>query len=70
MYYNEKIDNNLVFSAYKIFLVKYTIIKGVHDEDISNMYNAIKNLNNFNELKEEIKDSKRLIDEIYNIYSQ
>jgi hypothetical protein len=45
MYYNEKIDNNLVFSAYKIFLVKYTIIKGVHYEDISNMYNAIKNLN-------------------------
>ena len=70
MYYNEKINNSLVFSAYKIFLIKVAVIKRMPKDEISNMYNAIKDLNHFNEIKEEIKDYKSLIDEIYNIYSQ
>ena len=70
MYYNEKINNSLVFSSYKIFLIKVAIIKRMPKDEISNMYNAIKSLSHFNEIKEEIKDYKSLIDEIYNIYSQ
>ena len=69
MYFNENLENNLLMSSYKIFLVKSTIILGINENEILNKYNAIKNLNDFKEIREEIKEKKRLDDEIYNIYS-
>ena len=69
MYYNGKITNNLVLTDYKIFLVKNAIIKEMKNEEISKMYNSIKNLNDFKDINENIKDYKKLKDEIYLIYS-
>ena len=70
MYYNGEISNNLVFSSYKIFLVKSEIIKEMKDDEISNMYNSIKNINDFKDINEIIKDYKKLQEKIFEIYSK
>ena len=68
MFYEEKVNYNLIFSEHKIFLVKNAIIKVMNDEEILDMYNALKNLKDFNEISGLIKDNK-LKDEILDIYS-
>ena len=69
MYYNEKITNTLIFSAYKIFLVKSAIIKELDNKEIINMYDVIKNLNDYKEIIDEIKDNK-LKEKLHSIYTQ
>ena len=68
MYYNEKITNNLLFSAYKIFLVKNNIIKEIENSEVLNMYNTLKNLDNYSDIIDEIKDNEKLKEKIYEIY--
>ena len=70
IYYGEKINDNLLNSAHKIFLVKNTIIKAINNKDISQKYNDIKNLNDYNDIKDVIKDNAYLQDKIFDIYSQ
>ena len=69
MYYNEKITNTLIFSAYKIFLVKNAIIKELDNKEVINMYDVIKNLNDYKEIIDEIKDNK-LKEKLHSIYTQ
>jgi hypothetical protein len=70
IYYGTKISDNIIFSEHKIFLVKNAIINAMNENKISDMYNALKDLNDFKDINEEIKDDKKLQDEIYDIYSQ
>ena len=67
-YHGEKISDNILFSSQKIFLVKHAIINSINDKEISNKYNTLKNLYNFNDIKEVIKDNAYLQDKIYDIY--
>ena len=67
-YHGEKISDNILFSSQKIFLVKNSIINSINDKEISDKYNTLKNLNNFNDIKEVIKDNAYLQDKIYDIY--
>lgn len=69
IYYGSKISDSMIFSEHKIFLVKNAIINKMNDNNILNMYNAIKSLNDYKDIIEEIKDNKKLQDEIYDIYS-
>ena len=68
IFYEEKSNYNLIFSEHKIFLVKNAIIKVMNDQEISDMYNALKDLKDFNGISGLIKDNK-LKDEILDIYS-
>ena len=70
IYYNGKITNNLLYSKYKIFLVKCHIIKRVRNHELSNFYNAIKNMNDYKEISDEIVDNEQLKEEIYDIYTK
>lgn len=70
IYYGTKISDNIIFSEHKIFLVKNAIINAMNENKISDMYNALKDLNDFKDINEEIKDDKKLQNEIYDIYSQ
>ena len=70
MYYNEKISNNLLYSQYKIFLVKCHIIKQVKYDELSKMYNTIKNMNDYKEISDEIVGNQKLKEEIYDIYTK
>ena len=67
-YHGEKISDNILFSSQKIFLVKNYIINSINDKEISDKYNTLKNLNDFNDIKEVIKDNAYLQDKIYDIY--
>ena len=69
MYYDDKINNNLLRNYYKIFLVKNEIIKTMRDNKIIDMYNAIKYLNDLKEIIEEINEFKELKEKIYEIYN-
>ena len=69
MYYGGKISNNLLMNYYKIFLVKNEIIKELRENEITNKYNAIKNLNDLKEIIEEIKDYDKLKEKIYELYN-
>ena len=70
MYYNGKISNNLLYSQYKIFLVKCHIIKEAKYNEVSNIYNTIKNMNDYKEISDEIVDNLKLKGEIYDIYTK
>ena len=70
MYYDGKISNNLLYSQYKIFLVKCHIIKEAKYNEVSNIYNTIKNMNDYKEISDEIVDNLKLKGEIYDIYTK
>ncbi len=71
IYFNKPESNHLLLNSYKLFQIKIEIM---NDSQISNHkiydYNTIKNLNDFNDLNNLIKDNKKLKEEIYNIYTK
>ena len=69
MYHGDKIRNNLLMNYYKIFLVKSEIIKGLEENKIIDVYNAIKNLTDLKEIIEEIKNNDELKNKVYEIYN-
>lgn len=69
MYYDGKISNNLLYSKYKIFLVKCHIIMHEKKDALSKIYNTIKNLNDYKEISDTITNNEKLKEEIYDIYT-
>jgi len=69
MYYNGKLNNNLLKNNYKIFLIKGEIIKEMGEHDIIEIYNDIKTLNDFKEIIDEIEKYDELKERIYEIYN-
>lgn len=62
--------NPVLYNTLKLFNVKHHILKSIPESETKQMYNKIRQSEDFNEIYNELSKYKTIQDNIYNIYTQ
>ena len=62
--------NPVLYNTLKLFNIKHHIFKSIPSSETKQMYNKIRQSEDFNEIYNELSNYKTIKDDIYNIYTQ